>query len=99
MKTLRRLIPLVCIAAAVQTSVAREAVATDFFDGIPTDFTLEDRDGNTLSQDVTKYGFQQGDAWVAYFIESENNMVAASTSWYASPGTSDDRMMLPTMRI
>lgn len=84
-----------CIALAVQPIFAREALNVDFFDGIPESFTLEDRDGNILSPDVMKYGFEQGDAWVAYFIPGEKNMVAASTSWYATSGTSDDRMILP----
>lgn len=84
-----------CTAVAMQPIFARETVEVDFFDGIPDSFTLEDRDGNTLSADVMKYGFNQGDAWVAYFIPGEKDMVAASTSWYASPGTSDDRMILP----
>jgi len=84
-----------CIALTVQPIFAREVLTTDFFEGIPDSFTLEDRDGNTLSADVMKYGFSQGDAWVAYFIPGEKNMVAASTSWYAPSGTSDDRMILP----
>lgn len=88
-----------CIALSVQPIFAREALTVDFFDGIPDSFALEDRDGNTLSQDVKKYGFEQGDSWVAYFIPGENNMVAASTSWYASPGTSDDRMILPQWEV
>lgn len=96
MKRHKLLITIGCIALAVQPMVAREVLATDFFDGIPSGFSLEDRDGNILSEDVKKYGFEQGDAWVAYFIESEKNMVAASTSWYAAPGTSDDRMSLPS---
>ncbi len=99
MKAYRMLILLGGCLLASSPAAAREPVTTDFFDGIPADFTLEDRDGNILSQDVMKYGFSQGDAWVAYFIESEKNMVAASTSWYASPGTSDDWMILPKMRI
>lgn len=88
-----------CIALAVQPIFAREALSIDFFDGIPESFSLEDRDGNTLSDDVKKYGFEQGDAWVAYFIPGEKDMVAASTSWYAVPGTSDDRMILPAWKV
>ena len=84
---------------ATQPIIARESLAADFFDGIPSCFALEDRDGNILSKDVKKYGFEQGDAWVAYFLESEMNMVAASTSWYASTGTSDDRMTLPAWKV
>ena len=88
-----------CAALAGQPIMAQPPVTADFFDGIPADFTLEDRDGNTLSEDVKEYGFRQGDAWVAYFIESEKNMVAASTSWYADAGTSDDRMGLPVWNV
>lgn len=99
MKHSKLMITIGCIALAVQPIFSREALTTDFFDGIPAAFTLEDRDGNILSEDVKQYGFEQGDAWVAYFIESEKNMVAASTSWYAAGGTSDDRMTMPTWRV
>lgn len=95
----RYLVSFGCIALAMQPLFAQSVISTDFFDGIPSDFTMEDRDGNIISSDVKSYGFDQGDAWVAYFIESEKNMVAASTSWYASPGTSDDWMILPIYSV
>lgn len=88
-----------CAALAAQPIIAQSPVTADFFDGIPANFTLEDRDGNKLSEDVKEYGFEQGDAWVAYFLENEKNMVAASTSWYAEAGTSDDRMGLPAWNV
>ncbi len=71
----------------------------DFTNGIPADFTLIDADGNTPSADIAPYGFSVGTPWVAYYVESEQNHVAASTSWYAQSGTSDDWMILPAVSV
>lgn len=68
-------------------------------DGIPSDWTLIDNDGNKLSPDVARFGFSQGDSWIAYQIASEDNAVACSTSWYAVPGTSSDWMILPDLEV
>lgn len=86
-------------AGSVEGAAAVQSIRCDFARGIPSDWTLIDRDANELSQDVARFGFSQGDAWVAYRIESEDNAVACSTSWYAAPGTSSDWMILPDLEV
>lgn len=71
----------------------------NFSQGIPDDFTLIDADGNTLSRDVQKFGFAQGDSWVPFYIQEEDNAVASSTSWYSPAGTSSDWMLLPPLQV
>ena len=74
-------------------------ISTDFTFGIPAAFTLYDNDGIEPSADVKHMGFEVGTPWVAYQIDDENNAVAASTSWYATSGTSDDWMVLPLLSV
>ena len=74
-------------------------ISTDFTFGIPAAFTLYDNDGIEPSADVKHMGFEVGTPWVAYQIDNENNTVAASTSWYATSGTSDDWMVLPLLSV
>lgn len=74
-------------------------ISTDFTFGIPAAFTLYDNDGIEPSADVKHMGFEVGTPWVAYQIDNENNAVAASTSWYATSGTSDDWMVLPLLSV
>lgn len=93
----------VCVAALAllgwECAAAVSEIKCDFTRGIPSDWILIDRDGNALSQDVARFGFSQGDAWVAYRMEEEDNAVACSTSWYAVPGTSSDWMILPDLEV
>lgn len=74
-------------------------ISTDFTFGIPAAFTLYDNDGIEPSADVKHMGFEVGTPWVAYQLNTENNAVAASTSWYATSGTSDDWMVLPLLSV
>ncbi|MGN0237278.1 MAG: choice-of-anchor J domain-containing protein [Lepagella sp.] len=85
------------ITASAEAAVSE--IRCDFSSGIPEDFTLIDADGNTLSPDVAKFGFSQGDSWIAYMIEEEQNAVAQSTSWYSPAGTSSDWMILPALAV
>ena len=88
-----------CFATAGNAEQSAGSERYDFSKGIPSDFILIDNDGNTPSVDVTGYGFAIGTPWVTHYIEAEDNYVAASTSWYAGSGTSDDWMILPQFTV
>lgn len=91
---------VLCSAASVAYTGAGDAsFRCDFSEGIPASVSLYDVDGNTLSADVAKYGFRQGDAWVALMLPDEDNAVACSTSWYSPKGTSSDWMVLPALTV
>lgn len=87
------------LSTGMAAQAADDGARYDFTNGIPADFTLIDADGNTPSADIAPYGFSVGTPWVAYYVESEQNHVAASTSWYAQSGTSDDWMILPAVSV
>lgn len=87
------------LSTGIAAQAADDGARYDFTNGIPADFTLIDADGNTPSADIAPYGFSVGTPWVAYYVESEQNHVAASTSWYAQSGTSDDWMILPAVSV
>ena len=87
------------LSTGMAAQAAGDGACYDFTNGIPADFTLIDADGNTPSADIAPYGFSVGTPWVAYYLESEQNHVAASTSWYAQSGTSDDWMILPAVSV
>ena len=89
-----------CWLSTGLTVQAADGVARyDFTGGIPADFTLIDADGNTPSADIASYGFSVGTPWVTHYVEDEQNYVAASTSWYAQSGTSDDWMILSAVNV
>ncbi len=91
---------LCCLAFADgMAQGAGSEIRCGFDGGIPSDFTLIDADGNTPSSDLGKYGFSAGTPWVAYYMEKEQNFVAASTSWYEQSGTSSDWLILPPITI
>lgn len=87
------------LSTGMAAQAAADGARYDFTNGIPADFTLIDADGNTPSADIAPYGFSVGTPWVAYYVESEQNHVAASTSWYAQSDTSDDWMILPAVSV
>lgn len=91
---------LCCLAFANGAAQnAASEIRCGFDGGIPSDFTLIDADGNTPSADLVKYGFSVGTPWVAYYVEKEQNFVAASTSWYEKSGTSSDWLILPPITV
>ena len=89
---------LLCLplfAAAQETYVD-----VNFNNGIPSSFIQIDRDGNQPSADMTALGFSVGKGWIDLVLEKENNNhVACSTSWYETPGTSDDWLILPEFTV
>ena len=77
-----------------------ESLSFDFARGIPSDFGLYDLDGNEPSKTMASLGFSPGIPWIAIPLKDEgDNMVACSTSWYSSPGKSDDWMILPPLSV
>lgn len=90
---------LCCMAVQAHAASMPDSVRCDFTGGIPEAFTLIDADGNAPSKDLTKYDFEVGKPWTSYYIEEENNFVAASTSWYEAGGTSSDWMILPPIEV
>ena len=88
-----------CCASVADAAQSAGSERYDFSKDIPSDFILIDNDGNTPSVDVARYGFSVGTPWVSYYVEKEDNYVAASTSWYAGSGTSDDWMILPQFTV
>lgn len=73
-----------------------------FFDmeyGATPDFKCYDLDGNLPSQDLGDYGFEVGDAWISHYVDSEDNWVMASTSWYEKAGKSNDWLILPAVEV
>jgi len=69
----------------------------DFEEGLPASFKWYDRDGLEPSVDMKNLGFDIGIPWVV--IDTGNNKVACSTSWYRKAGQSDDWMVTPVMSI
>jgi thiol-disulfide isomerase/thioredoxin len=91
------ILPDTCIRAQTEFSTQ---IKCDFTQGIPTDFTLYDNDGNTPAAGMQKMGFAVGTPWIAYAVDEENyNKVACSTSYYKPSGTSDDWMVLPLLKV
>lgn len=81
------------------TKAGASSFRCDFSEGIPESVSLYDMDGNTLSKDLAKFGFNQGDSWVAFYVADEENAVASSTSWYSPKGTSSDWMVFPALSV
>ena len=71
---------LLALSGYIVSAASVREIRCDFTRGIPSDWTLIDNDGNKLSPDVTRFGFSQGDSWIAYQVASEDNAVACSTS-------------------
>ncbi|MEZ4983009.1 MAG: choice-of-anchor J domain-containing protein [Saprospiraceae bacterium] len=67
----------------------------DFSGGMPSDWTILDRDGLTPASNVSAYG---GTWWVSPTAAPEAK-VAVSSSWYTPAGKSDDWMITPSISI
>lgn len=78
---------------------AKSPLRVDFSYGIPNEFATEDLDGAQISTDVRNLGFDDGDAWIGYYIQEENEYVAASTSWYTSSVRASDWLITPSVKI
>ena len=78
-------------------AASAQRFSEDFSHGIPEGFTLLDGDGQEPSTAMKKLGFAVGTPWVA--LTDNSNGVAASTSWYATAGTSDDWLITPAITV
>lgn len=94
----RIFIPLLLTWAFVPIE-AKTYYSCDFNSGIPTEFTVIDNDGLAPSSSSKRQGFSQGDAWIAMALTATGDVVAASHSWYAEAGRSDDWLITPAIRL
>lgn len=78
---------------------AQTYLECDFSNGIPSDFTLIDNDGNTPSADMQALGFETGKAWISLTPNNEKDLAACSTSYYTPGGQSDDWMITPQITV
>ena len=87
------------LALAATHATAQTYLECDFNEGIPSNFTLIDNDGLSPSVSMERLGFAVGTPWIAATPKDAPDMAAASTSWYASAGQSDDWMITPAVTI
>ena len=84
---------------AVAPAAAQTYLECGFDGGIPQDFTLIDNDGLEPSKSMSDAGFAPGTPWITETPKDGDGPAAASTSWYAEPGRSDDWMITPPVTI
>lgn len=87
------------VCAFIAQAGSASSFRYDFNNGIPAEISLVYADGIEPSQDVKVYGFEVGVPWVCVRLDDSHHTVAASTSWYASSGTSSDWMILPPLKV
>lgn len=80
-------------------SVGAQTFSENFNEGIPASFKVYDEDGFTLNQSMTGLGFKKGNSWISYTLKDDQGAFAASTSKYENPGTSDDWLVTPKIKI
>lgn len=86
-------------ALAAAPAAAQTYLECGFDGGIPQDFTLIDNDGLEPSASMKNVGFAVGTPWIVETPNGGDGQAAASTSWYAEPGRSDDWMITPPVTI
>ncbi len=87
-----------CLAMGLTASAQQTFLKCNFSEGFPEGTTLFDVDGNEPSIDMKNLGFAIGTPWIIT-QEADNNYSACSTSWYKSPGKSNDWMVMPSIEI
>lgn len=91
---------LCCVAPCHAAQPVDDVLRYDFTGIMPSDITLVDADSLEPSSDISPtYGFKVGTPWVCYYMDKEQNYVAASTSWYKQGGTSSDWLILPPVAV
>ncbi len=89
-----RLLGMFLLVAGVPLSGTAQLLFEDFNAGIPSTWTIIDNDGLTPQPG---YAFFTN-GWIP-FEDTPGDTVAASTSWYANPGISDDWLISPALAI
>ena len=87
------------LVATVATQAQTVIFSCDFEEGMPSTFATYDLDGNEPSRSMRSYGLAEGVAWSAFSDDDEANTAAYSGSWYKTPGTSNDWMVTPIIRV
>lgn len=85
------------LCGAVHTAAQGLYLHEGFDKGIPSTFITVDGDGLQPSDDMVKLGFATGTSWIV--VNDGDNKVACSTSWYKSPGTSNDWLITPPFTV
>ena len=85
-------------AGSLLATAQQSFFSCDFENGIPSDMSLYDRDGNEPSAEMKELGFAVGTPWIAVDLE-EGGKAASSTSWYRKAGQSDDWMITPAIDV
>ncbi len=93
----------------IHTSVAQQQDiinyhSCDFTDGIPSDYTTHDLDGQTLHYTMIQAGIKQGEAWTRKREAGKDNYFAMSACRYKeiegeTPRPSDDWLITPRIWI
>lgn len=91
---------IVMFGAQLHATDILEYYSCDFSEGIPTDMTLYDRDGETLHYTMVQRGFQSTDSWISLREEGTENYYAASASRFKVEADktsipADDWLVLP----
>lgn len=87
-----------CLATGLTASAQQIFFNCDFSEGFPEGTSLFDVDGNEPSVDMKNLGFDIGTPWII-IQDKDGNYSACSTSWYKSPGKSNDWMVTPPIEI
>lgn len=89
------------VSAAISLQAQDIIFECDFENGLPETFATYDRDGNTPSRSMTRYGFAEGIAWLTAAEEGAEptNTAAYSGSWYKTAATSDDWLVTPAITV
>ncbi|MDE6668861.1 MAG: choice-of-anchor J domain-containing protein, partial [Muribaculaceae bacterium] len=87
-----------CLATGLTASAQQVFFNCDFSEGFPEGTALFDVDGNEPSIDMKNLGFDIGTPWIIT-QDKDGNYSACSTSWYKSPGKSNDWMVTPPIEI
>ena len=97
-------VSLLCCSFALQAQEQIDYYNVDFSEGIPTEMTTYDLDGQTLHYTMIQAGFKQGQAWIGKREDKSQNRYAASACRYKeiegeTLGASDDWLVLPAVWV